>query len=157
MTFFLLSIIMGLLWAFVTGAFTPANLLLGLGVSVLVLLFLRRMEGFPPGVRRLVDAGSLAFFFLKELARASLRVSREVLTPSLMVRPAIIAVPLSARGDAEIWLLSTLLTLTPGSVALDVSADRRVMFIHAMYVEDPDAYRKEVKEGFERRVMAVMS
>jgi multicomponent Na+:H+ antiporter subunit E len=74
------------------------------------------------------------------------------------VCPGVVAIPLDARTDAEIALLANLITLTPGSVTLDISEDRRVLYVHAMYIDggDVDAYRRSVKEGLERRVLELL-
>jgi multicomponent Na+:H+ antiporter subunit E len=74
------------------------------------------------------------------------------------VCPGVIGIPLDARTDAEIALLANLITLTPGSVTLDLSEDRRVLYIHAMYIDggDVEAYRRSVKEGLERRVLELL-
>jgi multicomponent Na+:H+ antiporter subunit E len=50
-----------------------------------------------------------------------------------------------------------LINTTPGSVALDVSPDRRLLYVHVMYMTTPDAARHEIKTGFERRVLEVLS
>jgi multicomponent Na+:H+ antiporter subunit E len=72
------------------------------------------------------------------------------------MKPGILAVPLDAREDSEILLLAMLINLTPGSVALDVSPDRTVMYVHVMYIDTPDRARQEIKTGFERRVLDVL-
>jgi multicomponent Na+:H+ antiporter subunit E len=69
------------------------------------------------------------------------------------MKPGILAIPLDATRDSEILLLAMLINLTPGSVALDVSDDRRVMYVHSMYIDSPEAARAEIKNGFERRVL----
>jgi multicomponent Na+:H+ antiporter subunit E len=94
--------------------------------------------------------------YLWELVRASLRVAHDALTPTHYMRPAILAVPLDAQSDLEILLLANFLTMTPGSVCLDVSADRRVLYVHAMYVDDPEAARREIKTTVERRVIELL-
>lgn len=83
---------------------------------------------------------------------------RAPLAPASYVCPGVIAIPLDARTDAEITLLANLITLTPGSVSLDVSDDRRVLYVHAMYIDggDVEAYRRAVKEGLERRVLELL-
>jgi multicomponent Na+:H+ antiporter subunit E len=98
----------------------------------------------------------LASYFLWERVRANLRLALDVATPSYQMKPGIIAIPLDATRDAEILLLAMLINLTPGSVALDVSDDRTVMYVHVMYMQNPDAARAEIKHGFERRVMQVL-
>jgi multicomponent Na+:H+ antiporter subunit E len=98
----------------------------------------------------------LAGFFLWELVRANLRVALDVATPRFQMRPGVIRVPLDVKGDGEILLLAALINLTPGSVALDVSDDRKVMYVHVMYIRTPDEARAEIKDGFERRVLQLL-
>jgi len=68
----------------------------------------------------------------------------------------VVAVPLSTRDASAIALLANVLTLTPGSVTLDVADDRSVLYVHCMFVDDPEAVRAEIKNGFERRVMELL-
>ena len=74
------------------------------------------------------------------------------------VCPGVVAIPLDARTDVEIAVLANLITLTPGSVSLDLSEDRRVLYVHAMYIDggDVEAYRRSVKDGLERRVLELL-
>lgn len=83
---------------------------------------------------------------------------RAPLVPASYVCPGVVAIPLDARTDFEIVLLANLITLTPGSVSLDLSEDRRVLYIHAMYIDggDIEAYRRSVKDGLERRVLELL-
>lgn len=83
---------------------------------------------------------------------------RAPLAPESYVCPGVVAIPLDARTDAEIALLANLITLTPGSVTLDLSEDRRVLYVHAMYIDggDVEAYVRSVKEGLERRVLELL-
>jgi len=95
-------------------------------------------------------------FYLKELVLASLRVAYDVLRPSYHIRPAILAVPLDAKTDIEILLLTNLINMTPGSLSIDISSDRRVLYVHAMYVDDPDTLREEIKSSLERRIISLL-
>jgi multicomponent Na+:H+ antiporter subunit E len=74
------------------------------------------------------------------------------------MRPGVVAIPLDARTDAEITLLANLITLTPGTLSLDVSSDRRMLYIHVMYIDNDDLeeVRRKIKAGFERRVLEVL-
>lgn len=98
----------------------------------------------------------LVFFFLWELVLANLRVALDVSTPRHRMMPAVIAIPLDAKSDAEITLLANMITLTPGTLSLDVSADRKTLYIHALYVKDCDAVRRDIKNGFEKRLLEVL-
>jgi len=68
----------------------------------------------------------------------------------------VIGLPLKAQTDAEILALTYLINLTPGSVVLDISTDRSMMFVHVMYAPDADASRREIKQGVERRLLRLM-
>ncbi len=95
-------------------------------------------------------------FFGWELVLSNLRVAWDVVTPKAYRRPGVIAVPLDARSDLEITLLANLITLTPGTLSLDVSPDRGTLYVHAMFVDDPDRLRRALKHGFERRVLELL-
>jgi multicomponent Na+:H+ antiporter subunit E len=72
------------------------------------------------------------------------------------MQPRVIGIPLEAWTDAEIMALTYFINLTPGSVVLDVSSDRSVMFVHVMYAPDADAMRREIKENGERRILRLL-
>ena len=122
----------------------------------MILLFTRRIIGVPHYGQRMARVGGLLLFFLWELLKANLRVAYEVLTPGFRFRPGVIMIPLDARSDAEITLLANLISLTPGTLSLDVSADRRVLYVHAMFIDDPERVKRQIKQGFERRVIEVL-
>lgn len=152
----LLNLILALFWAAVSGSFAPRTLVVGFVLGFVIMFFTRRIIGAPAYGRKVFKVVNLAGFFGKELIKANLRVAFEVLTPGLKIRPGVVAIPLDAQTDAEITLLANLITLTPGTLSLDVSADRRVLYIHAMYISDPEQVRREIKNGFERRVLEVL-
>ena len=104
-------------------------------------------------IGRLIE---LCLFFLYELFASSLRVAWEVLTVKSYSRPGIIAVPLNVKSDAGITLLANFVSLTPGSLALDVSEDRRLLYVHSMFIDDPDAERANIKSKMEQRVLEVI-
>jgi len=157
MSYLLLNIGLALAWAALTGEFSPANLLIGFGLGYLTLLAARRALGPSSYFGKVRLAIGFALFFLWELILSNLRVAHDVLTPRHHMRPRVIAVPLDARTDAEITTLANLISLTPGTLSLDVSADRRTLYIHAMYAADAEAVRREIKDGLERWVLALSS
>jgi len=101
--------------------------------------------------------GILVLFYLKELVVASLRVAYEVLTSRHHMQPAVVAIPLDAKTDLEITLLANFITLTPGTLSIDVSEDRKTLYVHEVYVKagDLDRVRKQIKGGFERKILKI--
>lgn len=153
---FLWNVLLSLTWVAATGRFTFNNLAVGFGLGFLILYFTRQVVGATNYFIKVRQVASLMLFFLWELIRANLRVAYDVLTPRHRMRPGIIAVPLEAQTDIEITLLSNLITLTPGTLSLDVSADRKVLYLHVMYIDEVDEVRRKIKDGFERRLLAVL-
>jgi multicomponent Na+:H+ antiporter subunit E len=142
--------LLGWLWTALTERYTASNLLLGL---LLANVALRLGRGRGARVRRTGLALRFAAFFAVEVVVSALRVAQEVLRPRPRMRPAIVGVPLDVRTDGQIALLAILITLTPGTLALDVSPDRRTLLVHAMFADDLGRVRREIKHGFERRIL----
>lgn len=105
---------------------------------------------------RIAKGFELALYFLYELVISSFRVAREVVTLRIYSKPGIIAVPLDVRSDLGITLLANLISLTPGSLSLEVSPDRRFLYVHIMFMDDAEAERANIKNSFERRVLEVV-
>jgi multicomponent Na+:H+ antiporter subunit E len=156
MSYLVLNIALGLAWAALTGVFTPTNLLVGFVLGYLMLLATRRALGPSPYFRKVRQAVGFAAFFLVELILANLRVAADVVTPTHYMRPRVLAVPLDAVTDTEITALANLISLTPGTLSLDVSSDRRVLYIHAMYADEAEAARRQIKDTLERRLLALI-
>ncbi|MCG8357532.1 MAG: Na+/H+ antiporter subunit E [Kiloniellales bacterium] len=152
MSIFVLNVFLALSWAALVGSFTLPSLLLGYGVGYLALWVARPMFGRSTYFERVWRILRLAALFVYELFVSSLRVVWDVLTPTHLSRPGIVAMPLDAEGESEILLVANLISLTPGSLSIDLSPDQKTLYVHAMFVEDPEALRRELKSGVERRV-----
>ncbi|HTN69439.1 MAG TPA: Na+/H+ antiporter subunit E [Dysgonamonadaceae bacterium] len=107
---------------------------------------------------QVIYLGELIVFFLWELIKASFQVAYEVIRLHQNMQPGIVAVPLDTKTDLQITIFSSLVTLTPGTLSLDLSADKSHLFVHAMYIEEGDsaALANELKNGFERRVIRIL-
>lgn len=154
---------LALIWLVLTGLFTAQNFIIGLVIAAVLLWILapsaaREGQSWAPGyVRKIGQVMRFGAFFATELLAANLRMAVVILRPRLRVRPAIIAIPLDLRTDAEITLLANMITLTPGTLSLEVSQDKRTLYVHVVDVgDDPDTVRRTIKEEYERRVMEVM-
>ena len=90
---------------------------------------------------------------LVELVLSALKVSWLVVQPRLRLRPAIIAYPLTLTTDLQITLLANMITLTPGTLSVDVSPDRKTLFIHVLDVADRESVVGAIAAGFETRIL----
>ncbi len=157
MSFFLWNILLAVNWALLTGEFNLENLVAGFVIGFLLLWILRQSFGRTDYFPKVRNAITFSFHFVRELLMANLSVARTVLFEPLdKINPAFLAIPLEAKTDAEIAVLANLITLTPGTLSLDVSTDRSVLYIHTLDVEDVDALRVEIKRSLERGLLEVM-
>lgn len=99
---------------------------------------------------------SLFALFKRELIVSALKVAWIVVQPRLPIRPALVAYPLTVTTDAQITLLANMITLTPGTLSVDVSADRRTLFIHALDAPSRDALVDAIAGGFETKLLEVL-
>lgn len=153
---FLLNVLLALAWAALFDEFSALNLLVGFALGFLALGLMTARKRSGGYFTRLPKLLGFAGYFLWELVLSSLRVAYDVMTPRHHMRPGVIAIPLDVQSEVEIATLANLITLTPGTLSLDVSADRKVLYIHAMYLDDVEAFRRRIKDGFERRVLQVL-
>jgi len=152
----LINLVLMMIWVLLTGSTEILNFVFGFALSFLVLWIISPRVGSRKYFRVFPRLISFFFFFLYELFKANIEVALEVITIKHRMKPGIIKYPLDAKTDVEITFLANLITLTPGTLSLDVSHDKKVMFIHTMYVEDEKKFIQGIKLGFERRLLNIM-
>ena len=145
---FLLNILLSVVWVFLTGTVNATNFTFGFILSFLVLWLISSNHGKEKYFAIIPYLISFIFYFLYELVKANIQVAADVVTPKFYMQPGIIKYPLEAKTDLEITLLANVITLTPGTLSLDVSKDRKVLYIHAMYVHDKQEFIDSIKNGF---------
>ena len=156
MAAFLLNIVLAFVWAALAGRFTTGSFLAGFVLGYLILAITPRTLTSSKYTAKLVVVMRFLRFFAWEMIVANLRVAYHVITPLRRMRPGIVAVPLDVHTDGEITILANLMSLTPGTLSLDVSADRKVLYVHAMDVVSAEKLREAIKHGFERRLLEVL-
>lgn len=154
----LYNVLLTFVWCWLMGDFSAPNVIGGfaLGFGVLAILSKRGIVASDGYIRKVPRVVALAAYFLYELVAANIRLAADLITPGSKIHPAILAMPLDAKTDAEITLLASLVTLTPGTLSMDVSPDRSTLYIHALYAQDPEALLHSIKNGFEARVLEIL-
>lgn len=153
---FLTNILLTFVWVALTGEFIYQNFILGFALSFFVLWI---STGYGKSSRyfpRLISAIVLFFYFIWELIKANLLITYDIITPKFHMKPAIVAVPLTAESDLEITLFANLITLTPGTLSIDVSDDKKIIYVHTMYLETKEKFIDQIKSGLERRLLEVL-
>ena len=157
MNIFALNMLLMVVWCGLWADFSVFQLLVGFHVGFAALWTASPLFGErSPYFKRAYRAARLALFFLYDLAASSVRVAWDVLTPTHRSKPAIIEVPLDVESDLEILLVTNLISLTPGTLSLDVLPDRRTLIVHDMFgAEHPERQIAYLKNGIERMVREV--
>lgn len=155
---FTLHLLLTLAWVALTGETSAANFLAGFGVTYFILFLVQRtFEPAEPAdryVRRGIVLARFARHFLWSILIANLRMAQAVLFPTGRLKPAIVAIPLDIDRPSAITLLANWITLTPGTLSLDISPDRRTLLVHTFDRGDSlEAFRRQIKNDFERRII----
>ncbi|MDD7971454.1 Na+/H+ antiporter subunit E [Roseinatronobacter alkalisoli] len=152
----LINLLLAFAWAAMTGSFGLGTLATGAALGFFALWLSAPLTGIDRlYFLRTYRVVRLALFFFWELLLSSLRVAWDVIRPFPKNKPAIIEVPLTVQSDIEILLVTNLISLTPGTLSVDVTQDRSTLLVHAMFADDPDALVAELKNGMERMVAEV--
>lgn len=151
----LLNIALAFLWMFIKVSYDSISFVKGYLFGLLVIFFFRRFFYSRFYLFRLWSFIKLTFIFLKELILSNVAIIKIVLKPKLDMRPGIFALETELTKDWQITLLSSLITLTPGTLVIDVSEDNRTLFVHAMDIGEVEDEINSIKSSFERAILEV--
>lgn len=152
----LMNVVLTLVWVALTGNFLFINFVFGFFLSYFILWLMSRRSEERKYFSRIPQAIGFLFYFLYELVKANWQVAVDVMTPRFSMRPGIVRIPLDVTSDLEISLLANVITLTPGTLALDVSDDKKVMYVHGMFIRDKQEFINSIKNGFEKRIIQIL-
>ena len=94
-------------------------------------------------------------FYIVDSVISNFKVAWDILTPTDYMKPAFIELNTVGLSDRQLLALSNLISMTPGTLSLDVRDDRSALMIHCMYAGDPEALLKNLESNYVRRVRNV--
>ena len=142
--------VLAVMWLALQPGLNPVDLVMGYAVGSVIVWLCRDFWTERVTIRSAGTMLRLLAEFLKELVVANLQVAWIILQPRMPIRPAFIVLPLELRDDLQITALASLITLTPGTLTVDVAPDRSALYVHCLAAADPDAVRQQIKRQFER-------
>ena len=154
---FILNLFIATLWLLLQDEVIPqfSTFLMGFIVGIGILYVMHRFYGTQFYLRRVFSIIKLLWLFNWELLLSSYSVLRQITTPKLNITPGIFTYKTALKGDWEITALALLLTLTPGSVVMEVSEEGDLFYIHAMDIEQSkEAVIRSIGK-FEQAIMEV--
>lgn len=151
----LINLLIAFLWMLLNDHWSILIFMTGYVIGIGILLLMRRFFPGPIYLKKILSILKLLYVFLKELIVSSLYVMKEIVSPTLKIEPGIIKIKTKLEGNWEITFLSMLLTLTPGSVILEVVPEERILFIHAMDVPSSQKTVIKATRAFEKAIREV--
>ncbi|MFW5707829.1 MAG: Na+/H+ antiporter subunit E [Bacteroidota bacterium] len=94
-------------------------------------------------------------YYLKELIVSSLYVAWDIITPTDLMKPGIVEVPVDLKNDTAIIAFANLISMTPGSLTMDMSPDKKKIYIHAMYLHDKQEFIDKIKNELEYKIRQI--
>jgi multicomponent K+:H+ antiporter subunit E len=142
-------------WLLLVNELSVAQVLLGLVLGLLLSLLTVRFAAEMRPVARWGKAMELAGVFLYDMVVANLTVAAYVLGLKRPIRPAFVEVKLDMRDAGVIALLAAMVTLTPGTVSVDVDRARGVLLVHVLVTDDPNQTARDIKTRYESRLKEI--
>ncbi|SCA87559.1 Na+/H+ antiporter subunit E [Bacillus glycinifermentans] len=151
----LLNVILALCWMFLNNDPTAVGFITGYAMGLFSLFLLRRFFPRRFYVLNIWAIIMLLLIFIKELLLANLSVLKTILAPKLKNKPGIFAFKTDLKADWEITTLANLITLTPGTLVIDISDDRSILYIHAVDIDDAEKAIYDIRHSFEETIKEV--
>ena len=151
-----MNLLLTFIWVALTGSMYYTNFLFGFMMGFFILWVMNRNETDQRYFYRVPKTIGFFFFILYEMIMANIQVAYDVITPRYFFQPGIVKYPMDARSDLEINLLSTVISMTPGTLILDISEDKKSLYIHVMYLKNKEQFIAQIKNGFERRLLEIL-
>jgi len=157
MPFPLRSAVLLACWLILNQSLHPAHWLLGSLVGLGVPLAFAALTPRVTTLRRADLALTLLGMFLKDIVVANLEVARRILGPEAAIRPRFVWIPLSLVNPQGIAVFAAMITMTPGTLSVDITPDRRWLLVHAFNVEDEAALIREVQQRYEQPLREIFT
>jgi|SRR5690625_3754762 len=154
---FLLNLFIALLWVFLKdqNEFYFTTFGNGFIVGIFIVFLMRRFFGGQFYLIRLYSIIKLLFLFISELLQSSVVVIRHILSPKINIEPGIFTYKTVLKSDWEVTTLALLLTLTPGSVVMEINPEGNTFYIHAMDIKRYQSDLEASLKKFEKAIMEV--
>lgn len=150
-----LNVILGITWMLLKNSYMPVDFLKGYIMGLIIIFLFRRFFPTRFYLKPVFSFIHLLLVFIKELILSNIAVLKVVLSPKLNMKPGVFALPIELTKDWEIFLLSSMITLTPGTLVMKVSNDHKKLYVHAMHTPDVEDSINGIKNSFERLIKEV--
>lgn len=154
---FLLNILLTFVWVALTGQLDYANFIFGYTMGFFILWMVNRsIRANTEYFYRVPKIFAFILLFFYDLLKANFEVMKDVVTPNYNMKPGIVKYEMDAKTDFEITMLANMIALTPGTVVIDLSKDKKFMYIHVMYLTNKEEFRSTLSNRIERKLLEIL-
>jgi multicomponent K+:H+ antiporter subunit E len=151
-----LTLLLIVVWQMLANKLTLGNLVLGAILGILIPIITAPYWPNRPTLKNVPAIVGYIFIVLWDIVVANVQVAWIILfKKNAETRPTWVTVPLELRSPEAITVLAGTITMTPGTVSSDVSADGRSLLVHCLHAPDPDGIRDQIKSRYERRLKEI--
>ncbi|MCC4620578.1 Na+/H+ antiporter subunit E [Xanthomonas cassavae CFBP 4642] len=150
-----LSVMVFVFWLLLSDSFGPQQWVLGALLGVVVPIFAARLDREFARIGSLRSMPRMLLVAAGDIVRSNIKVAIQVLGPESRIHPGFIWVPLDIANIHGIAALTSMITLTPGTVSAALSDDRKYLLVHVLHLDDPDALIAEIKTRYEKPLMEI--
>ncbi|AQY50096.1 monovalent cation/H+ antiporter subunit E [Listeria weihenstephanensis FSL R9-0317] len=151
----IINLILAALWMFLQSSFTIGTFIVGFIIGIFLLFFMRRFLGSRFYIWRILALVKLMFNFFKDLIISTVMVARIVLKKDMNIRPGIFRYETTLETDWEVTMLAILITLTPGTLSIDISDDYKAIYVHSLHVPNIEEEIATIRKSYEGAIMEV--
>jgi multicomponent K+:H+ antiporter subunit E len=151
----LLSCVLFVVWPVLNQSWSLGQLLLGLVLAVVIPWFTEPLRDHRPRLRRPLLAAKLVLLVLKDIVTSNIDVAKLILGRESRIKPAFVWVPLTLTDPHGIVALAGIITMTPGTLSADLSADHCHLLVHAFNVDDEAALIASIKTRYEAPLLEI--
>ncbi|HSW67218.1 MAG TPA: Na+/H+ antiporter subunit E, partial [Bacteroidales bacterium] len=147
-----INVFLTIVWISLTMKFALSNVIFGFILSYLILWLINGSQNktYFARIPRMLD---FLATFIWQIVAGGVKIAWDIATPRHYMKPGIIAFPLSAKTDIEITLLANIITLTPGTMSIDVSGDRKILYVYAVYINNEQKLIDSIKNSLEKKLL----
>ncbi len=150
-----LSLTVFCFWLLMNDEISVGQIVLALLLALTIPLFAARLDREFARIGRLSSVPRMLCLLALDIVRSNITVALQVLGPEQKIRPGFIWVPLDIGNIHGIAALTSIITLTPGTVSSALSDDRRYLLVHVLNLDDADEVIRQIKTRYEAPLMEI--
>lgn len=153
----LLSLVLLVVWLLLNNTVSPGSILFGSVLALVIPLLTTPLQNPHPSLRRPLLAVKYLFVLVWDIILSNIEVAIQVMGPLHKLAPGFIAIPLDMKGDLPITLLASSISLTPGTVSVEVSKDHQWLYVHALNLKDEAKMIQSIKHRYEKPLKEIFA